>query len=346
MKRKWLIRSALVVFVLVVALPHYRTKHRKCVECGQRHSAYERSFAGIPYSTGNEMTSTIVYPHEHQWEQVCTSDEYGLFACLGYGIGCRELDQRARMAIEVNPLAFGEKATVLKVAESWPIEHETHHVQGLCVNERFFWISSVDTKAKKGWVYRVDRGTGKMIAERDITLGDQYHPGGMQIASGELWVPVAEYKPLSTSTMLRLDPETLETKGSFPVEDHLGGVAIDDRGNVFAANWDCRFIYLFDGTGKELKKVPSPTKVAYQDMKWRNGELWAAGTLRQGIRSQAVVDVLDVADWVLVNRYVLDGKPKDGKFSFSREGFDYFEGSFYLLPEDGPNSTVYRFPLK
>lgn len=250
------------------------------------------------------------------------------------------------IAVLLQPESAGLPDPVeLTAVESWPVRHPTHHIQGLCVDRDHFWISSVERKAKKGWVYLVDRHTLTVTKEREISIGEQYHPGGMQVVGGELWVPVAEYKPTSTSTMLCLDAMSLETLRSFPLLDHIGGVAVSDDGTIYAANWDCKTLYELDADGKILGRKPNPTGVAYQDLKWHQGKLWGTGSVGILKLNTGIVDVIDPDQWALKQRYRLAGKTADGGSNFGREGLAIFEDSLYLLPEDGPHTTVHRFPL-
>lgn len=231
----------------------------------------------------------------------------------------------------------------LQVGAFWPVNHPTHHVQGLCVSDDWFWISSVDKASKSGWIFRVERGTGRVATERQVHMGDQFHPGGMQLRHGKLWLPLAEYRPRSTSTVLTLDATTLDTLGQFAVDDHLGAVAVADDGRVLAANWDARQVYVFAPDGMLQRCVPSRTGVAYQDWEWHDGKLYATGqTSHAGVKS-AVVDVLDPETLELVKRYLLQGQVRSGGTNFGREGLSVHRGKFYVLPEDGPRTTVYEF---
>jgi len=233
----------------------------------------------------------------------------------------------------------------LTASQSWPIEHPTHHVQGLAATDDTFWISSVDRAAKKGYIYRVDRSSGRVTLERDVTVGAQIHPGGMQLVGDELWVALAEYRPRSRGTVLRLNPATLEAVGSFPVEDHIGAIATDGREHVYVVNWDSRTIYTYDQSGKLLAETPNPTGTPWQDMEWHEGQLWCLGQTSLDGETRGVVEVLDVATWKPIRRYVLTGKPKSPRTTFGREGFTRLGADILVLPEDGPHSTVYRFPL-
>ena len=238
-----------------------------------------------------------------------------------------------------------EPTRVLQPVESWHGDHATHHVQGLCVSDREFWISSVDRQQRAGFVFRVDRSTLEVTEMRRLAFGPRFHPGGMQRVGKRIWIPVAEYRPHSSTTIVALDAHTLETEQEFSLDDHIGALAADGAGTVYAANWDARQIYVLDEDGNVLKRVESPTLVAYQDMEWHEGRLLATGLASVGQRRIAVVDVIDPNTWRLDERYELKGRLRSGEGHFAREGFSLYENDLYLLPEDGPNSTVYRFPL-
>ena len=158
-------------------------------------------------------------------------------------------------------------------------------------------------------------------------------------------MPVAEYRPKSTSTVLKLNPQTLETFSSFTVDDHLGATASDGEETVWGVNWDSRQVYFFDLAGKLLEKRDNPTGVAYQDIDYWDGMLFACGATKIDDKRLAVVDGLDPKTCELQTRYELRGESQSGDNNFSREGFAKLYGDFYLLPEDGPQSTVYRFAL-
>lgn len=233
----------------------------------------------------------------------------------------------------------------LSAGAAWPIEHPTRHVQGLCVSDDWFWISSVDKQAKAGWVFRVERSSLRVVAERKLADGARFHPGGMQFRQGELWAPLAEYRPRSTAVVLRLDAMSLDTLGEFKVDDHLGAVAAAEDGTLLAANWDARQVYFFSPEGQQLRRVNSPTGVAYQDWEWHGGALYATGQTTIDGATTAVLDVLDGQTLTLRQRYLLRGQVRSGGSNFGREGLSLWRGKFYLLPEDGPRTTVYEFSL-
>lgn len=254
------------------------------------------------------------------------------------------LAQEVPVAADESVPAAAPLERELVVAERWTIEHPTHHVQGLCVSDEAFWISSVERAARRGWIFRVDRRTLAVSGQRELTFAAQYHPGGMQRVGDTVWVAVAEYRPRSTSRVVRLDAVTLETRGELAVDDHLGAVAADGHDRLWAVNWDARQFYQLSGDGRVLAVRDSPTGVAYQDIEWHEGLLLGVGWLKEG-GGRAVVDTIDPVRWQLLERDVLVGEVASGGRNFGREGFALWRQSYFVLPEDGPRSTVYRFAL-
>jgi len=220
--------------------------------------------------------------------------------------------------------------------ESWPIRHSHDHVQGLDVRRRWFWVSAVDRRTRTGWIWRLDRRTLATVAERDITQGALYHPGGLQVAGDSLWIPIAEYRPRSSARMLELDAMTLAERRSFPVDDHLGSVATDGRTFVLGANWDARRFYRWTLEGKLLEARDNPQGLEIQDMKWAAGVLWAGGLENQRCR----LDQLDPRGFGAVRSIPL-GK----EICYTHEGMAVFNGRFYLLPQDEPRSRVYSMAI-
>jgi hypothetical protein len=233
----------------------------------------------------------------------------------------------------------------LQLVSSQHIDYPTHHVQGLEVDADHYWITSVDRRARRGWVYRVDRRSLKVEASRDLTEGPRCHPGGMQRGEGGLWIPLAEYRPKSSTSILKIDPRTLQTIHSGQVQDHLGAIVLLNKDELLGCNWDSLQYLWMDSTGKVRERFDNPTGVAYQDAKFHEGKLWAAGRTKIAGRTRSVVDVVSWPQRTLERRFLLSGKCRTGGDNFSNEGFCLLEGSLYLLPEDGPHSTVYRFDL-
>jgi hypothetical protein len=220
--------------------------------------------------------------------------------------------------------------------DSWPIAHTHDHVQGLDVNREWFWISAVDRRTRSGWVWRVDRRTLRTAAERELTQGPLYHPGGLQVWGDSLWIPIAEYRRQSTSRILELDALTLAERRSFPVEDHIGSTATDGRTFVLGANWDARRFYRWTLDGQLRQTIDSPSPLAIQDMKWVNKALYAGGLVNKNCR----LDQLDPETLA-----PLRSLPLPSGRCYTHEGMALWDGRFYFLPEDEPASRIYAMRL-
>jgi hypothetical protein len=235
------------------------------------------------------------------------------------------------------------KATLLALVDKQALTFASHHVQGLAVSAEQYWISSVDRGAKQGFVFRVERSTGKVAAQRELSFGAQFHPGGIDLVDGALWVPVAEYRPRSSTTIVKLDPTTLETLASFTIDDHIGCLTVVAGEEIVAANWDARTFYRLSLTGKRLGESANPRAAAYQDLKTDGALILAAGTEKRDGVAVPVVDRLNATTLALVSRWQPQGTLQTGGSNFCREGCAIFRGEIYLMPEDGPHTTIYRF---
>jgi hypothetical protein len=229
---------------------------------------------------------------------------------------------------------------VILIAQTLPppervvlLDAQLDHVQGIDTDGRLLWVSEVDRKARKGFVHEFDLATGRLVRSVDVTRGGQYHPGGIATDETSIWVPVAEYRLGSTSTVMRLSKRDLAVVSEFPVADHIGAIAVDgDR--LYGANWDAKLIYEWpSGTTR-----PNPTGTRFQDMKVAEGALVAAG-LREGA---GAIEWLSLPDLSLVKR--LEAGRTDRGVVFTNEGMAMRGRTLYLLPEDGP-SRLFVFDL-
>jgi hypothetical protein len=219
-----------------------------------------------------------------------------------------------------------------------PLVFSTYHVQGLEVTERFYFVTSVDTKQDRAWLFKIDRNNSSLITKKELTDGALIHPGGLQFDGRYLWIPNAEYKRQSRTVVYGFDPDTMEICTSFSVDDHIGAVASDGKNLLYGVNWDALHFYTWDIKGRQLKKIGSPTSMAYQDIKYLAGKLLCSG--HKG--DVSALDIIDPEKWTLIKRIDL---PKDRwRSNLTREGMA-FDGSLYFLPDDGPDSRILIFTL-
>lgn len=219
------------------------------------------------------------------------------------------------------------------------LEGETFRVQGIVVEDQRLYVTSVDRKARKGYLFEYELPSGKRLRQVEIQDGnDRFHPGGFDADKTSFWIPVAEYKRSSTAVIQKRNRKTFALEASFPVDDHIGCVAV--AGNrLYGGNWDARQIFEWSHEGKLIRKRDNPSNIHYQDCKFRDGKIIGAGTDSKA----GAVEVIDPATLKLIRRTEY-GRTPDRNTLYTHEGMDIFKGKLYLLPEDAP-SRLFVFPL-
>ena len=108
---------------------------------------------------------------------------------------------------------------------------------------------------------------------------------------------------------------------------------------LVGGNWDSRDFYVWDRTGKLVRKAAANTGNAYQDMKFEGGLLVASGLLP---------DHTGAVDWIEFSSFHLLKRLKFGSTErhapFSREGMAIRGKQLLFLPEDEP-SRLFVFNL-
>ncbi|NIJ21607.1 hypothetical protein FHS95_003310 [Sphingomonas naasensis] len=226
------------------------------------------------------------------------------------------------------------------------LKGELFHVQGLELDSRRIWVTSVDQNLRKGYIHEFDRRTGKFLRRLELTDGARYHPGGISLSGRSIWVPVAELRPNSSAMLVEVDADSLAIRRKIPVADHLGCVAASGR-HLVAGNWNSELLYIFDlGEDAPARIVPNPSPTRYQDMKFVDGQLVAGGSLT--LWSGAV----DWIDWpsMKTKRTLRAGasgpvRPFGRGGPYTGEGMAIEGRDLYVVPEDGP-SRLFHFRLE
>lgn len=145
------------------------------------------------------------------------------------------------------------------------MDFRTHHTQGLVRIGDIFYVSAVETIEAtdaygdtdalwdfsltrtvgkgRGWLFKFD-GEGRLLGKVELGSGDAYHPGGIDFDGRYIWVPVAEYRPNSSSVVYRVDPDSMEAKLSFRVKDHIGNIIYNPARDAFhGTSWGSRRMY-------------------------------------------------------------------------------------------------------
>ena len=215
---------------------------------------------------------------------------------------------------------------------SKPVGFDVFHSQGLVVTDDTFYLTSVNKSAREGWIFKIDRKTTTLQAKRDLAVGDDIHPGGMDFDGQYLWIPVAAYTRNSHAFILALDPNTLAERKRFEWDDHIGGVA-RYKDLLIGVNWDAEDFYFWTLDGRLVERRKSPTGIAYQDCE-------GAGKYLVGVGG-GYLDCIDVESWTLAKRFPLGQSLKGTKLS--REGMSLFGGSVFFFPDDGPEARLYEY---
>jgi hypothetical protein len=95
---------------------------------------------------------------------------------------------------------------------------------------------------------------GQRIANATLTKpGDiEYHGGGIDYDGRYIWITIAQYRPNTTATIMRIDPLTLEQVRLFRTADHNGGIVHDTvTDELVTLNWGAR-----NATTWSLKHFP------------------------------------------------------------------------------------------
>lgn len=177
-----------------------------------------------------------------------------------------------------------------------PLRFPVHHPQGMVRVGQDFFMSSVevhDRAAGKGvgHLFRFD-ANGKLLADLKLGDGARYHPGGIDYDGRHIWVPVAEYRPHSSSVVYKVEPRSLRVTEVFRFADHLGGLVHDtDAHALHGISWGSRHYYGWKldpqgqvpatGQSPEQLRIPNPSYyIDYQDCHYVGNHLMLCGGLK------------------------------------------------------------------
>jgi hypothetical protein len=173
----------------------------------------------------------------------------------------------------------------------------TFHTEGIAYSQDHIFLSAVQileptTKfpsPQGGYDRTPGKGIGHLFVmdkagnlQKDITLGegDMYHPGGIDFDGTNVWVPVAQYRPDSSTIIYKVDAATLDVRKQFEAKDHFGGIVFDKQtGHLVGNTWGSRRFAEWDLQGKELSTWENPNYfIDYQDCQYvPNAKMLCAG---------------------------------------------------------------------
>jgi hypothetical protein len=152
--------------------------------------------------------------------------------------------------------------TTWRLVDSVRLQAETWHTEGIVrLGDRWI-VSSVqvteptvkypdgqiidgtDRTPGAGFGHLMDfDANGRLLSDRVLNAPGalEYHPGGLDYDGRSVWVTLAQYRPNSSSTFLRVDPPTLAVTPLLHAHDHFGGVVNDTfRHRLVTLNWGAR----------------------------------------------------------------------------------------------------------
>lgn len=195
------------------------------------------------------------------------------------------LCNRARTDAAVGTtIASVTRATTWDLIDEMPLQFDAHHPQGMARIGSTWWISTVDVDARRGLILAVD-DRGDLIERVPIGDSRRYHPGGMDFDGEAFWIPCAEYRPDSTTTVYRMQPGAAPER-AFKVHDHVGAMArCGPEGDIVGWSWGSRRFYRWSVHGHVLATRANPAFfVDHQDCQWLgDGLLLCGGVAEVGL---------------------------------------------------------------
>lgn len=168
------------------------------------------------------------------------------------------------MSVDLGALQRLDRSTRWRLESSVQVQTDVGHPQGL-MRWGEHWLVSTVYGDGRGELLVIDID-GIVQQRRDVTDGERFHPGGISSDRGRCWVPVAEYRPASTTTVICVDEE-LRTTASFGFDDHLGAMCDLPDDTLLAVSWGSRILYRLDHDGVIIDQRTNPNLfVDHQDL--------------------------------------------------------------------------------
>ncbi|GAB3165823.1 DUF6454 family protein [Telluribacter humicola] len=264
--------------------------------------------------------------------------------------------------------ALRDTSTWRQVAQV-PLRFPVHHPQGMVRVGDDFILSSVevlDRSAGKGvgHLFKFD-ATGKLLADVKLGEGPKYHPGGIDYDGQHIWVPVAEYRPNSSSVVYKVHPESLKVVEVFRFDDHLGGIVHNtDAHSLHGISWGSRNYYdwklnaqgqvLAANQSPDQLRVPNPSYyIDYQDCHYAGSHLMLCGGLksyRQGnnLFRLGGLDLVDLTTHQPVHQvpvplWAHSGRPMTQNPFWLENTAEGLRA--YFVPDDGEVATLYVYEV-
>ena len=153
------------------------------------------------------------------------------------------------------------RTTVWKLVQKIPFEGDTYEPEGMVRlgDDRYLvsageyiaptvsynaTINGTDRSAGAGFGHLiVFDGNGTRIADATLTARGaiEYHNGGLDWDGEYIWATIAQYRPNTTATVVKIDPRNIGVEEVLHHDDHLGGIVHDvESQNIVNLNWGSR----------------------------------------------------------------------------------------------------------
>jgi hypothetical protein len=239
------------------------------------------------------------------------------------------------------------RGTPWEATNSLALAFDVAHPQGMVRVGSTWWISTVDTRDRTGWVLAVDASSGALVDR--VAVGDdvRFHPGGMDFDGEALWVACAEYRPRSSATIARLVPGEGTSEVAFAVDDHVGAVVrLGPDGDLVGWTWGSRWFVRWRTDGTEVARTRNPGHfVDHQDGQWLEDELVVCGGV--GAAALGGIGVLDAATLTMAREVPFAHRsPTSGRAATTNPIFAEVVDDdvvVHLLPDDGEGAAILRY---
>ena len=152
-----------------------------------------------------------------------------------------------------------DRSARIELVASVALAFPTHHPQGLVRSGDQWWLSTVDIEREEGHLLGFD-DDGELAADVLLVDGPRFHPGGIDIDGDAIVVPVAEYRPDSTTALFRVDLATGAPEVVSRVDDHLGALAAPRAdATTTAMTWGSRRVLTLDADWAVVDRRPNPS---------------------------------------------------------------------------------------
>jgi hypothetical protein len=122
---------------------------------------------------------------------------------------------------------------------------------------------------------------------------DEYHPSGMVLIDGTMFIALAQYRPESSSTIIKFNVRDWTYEKLFRIQDHIGLVIpnLDER-ELLLGTWGSRHYYRTDlnGNVKSKRSTPCSDQMEHQDAQLIGASCGALESGKLGSRNSEQAD--------------------------------------------------------